>query len=191
MAQQRQTALTVVGLLIFVASLACAPGNSSGIPSPPGGQIPISQEAADRLKENFNREMQEASTGEEFRLFVTNEEITALAALTLQNTGSVPLSNPQVWFTAGRIYITGTFSPFWPFRFPSLIVATAVVRDGQVEVEVEQAQMGPLPFPHRVLESASESINETLVEMQLDLEITTLEILEGELQLAGTRRELQ
>jgi hypothetical protein len=27
--------------------------------------------------------------------------------------------------------------------------------------------------------------------MQLDLEITTLEILEGELQLAGTRRELQ
>jgi hypothetical protein len=48
--------------------------------------------------------------------------------------------------------------------------------------------MGPLPFPNRVLESASESINQTLVEMQLDLDVTTLEILEGELQLAGTRR---
>jgi hypothetical protein len=30
-----------------------------------------------------------------------------------------------------------------------------------------------------------------LAEMQLDLEITTLEILEGELQVAGTRRDLQ
>jgi hypothetical protein len=141
------------------------------------------------LKGNFNREMQEASTGEEFRLFVSNEEITALVALTLQDTGSVPLTDPQVWFTAGRVYMTGTFSPAWPFTFQSLIVGTAVVRDGQVEVEVEEAQMGPLPFPRRVLESASESINETLVEMQLDLEVTTLEILEGELQLAGTRRE--
>ena len=191
MAQQRQTALSIVGLLIIVASLACAPGNTADIPAPPGGQIPVSQEEADRLKENFNREMQEASTGEEFRLFVTNEEITALVALTLQDTGSIPLADPQVWFTAGRVYMTGTFSPFWPFRFPSLIVATAVVNDGQIEVEVERAQMGPFPFPRRVLESASESINETLTEMQLDLEITTLEILEGELQLAGTRRELQ
>jgi hypothetical protein len=58
-------------------------------------------------------------------------------------------------------------------------------------VEVERAQMGRFPFPHRVLESASKSINETLVEMQLDLNVTTLEILEGELQLAGTRRKLQ
>jgi hypothetical protein len=181
----------MVGLLILAASLACALGRTGDIPTPPGGQIPISQEAADRLKDNFNREMQEASSGEEFRLFITNEEITALAALTLQDTGSIPLSDPQVWFTSGRIYITGTFSPFWPFRFRSLIVATAMVQEGQVKVEVERAQMGPLPFPNRVLESASQSINETLVEMQLDLDVTTLEILEGELQLAGTRRNPQ
>jgi hypothetical protein len=181
----------MVGLLILVASLACAAGRTGDVPAPPGGQIPVSQEAADRLRDNFNREMQEASSGEEFRLFVTNEEITALAALTLQDTGSIPLSDPQVWFTSGRIYITGTFSPFWPFRFRSLIVATAMVQEGQVKVEVERAQMGPLPFPNRVLASASESINETLVEMQLDLDVTTLEILEGELQLAGTRRTPQ
>jgi hypothetical protein len=191
-AHRRRFLLLLVALLTTAASLACALGDNRGdIPSPPEGHISVSQEAADRLKENFNREMQEASTGEEFRLFITNEEITSLVALTLQDTGSVPLSNPQVWFTAGRIYITGTFSPFWPFSFRSLIVATAVVRDGQTEVEVERAQMGPFPSPQRALESASESINETLVEMQLDLDITTLEILEGELQLAGTRREPQ
>jgi hypothetical protein len=98
------------------------------------------------------------------------------------------MSDPQVWFTAGKIYLTGTFSPFWPFSFRSLIVATAVVHNGQIQVAVERAQMGPFPFPQQVLDSASQSINETLAETQLDLQITNLQILEGELQLAGTRR---
>jgi hypothetical protein len=96
-----------------------------------------------------------------------------------------------VWFTAGRVYITGAFSPTWPFTFNSLIVATAVVHDGRIEVAVEQAQMGPFPFPQRALDSASQSINETLAEMQVDLHVTTLQILEGELQVAGTRRSAE
>ena len=165
--------------------------SESDIPSPSGSQIPVSQAAADRLRENFNREMQEASTGEEFRLFVTNEEITGLVATTLQDTDIIPLSDPQVWFESGRVYITGIYSRSPPLRYQSLIVATLVVRDGQLEVEVEGAQMGPHPFPQQVLDTASESINNTLAELQLALEVTTLEILEGELQVAGFRRELQ
>jgi hypothetical protein len=165
------------------------PANPGDIPSPPGGQIPVSQEAADRLKTNFNREMQEASTGEEFRLFVTNEEITSLASAYLDSGTGLSLADPQVWFTAGRIYVTGTFSPTWPFSFRSLIVATAVVdQDKKIQVEIERAQMGPFPFPERVLTTVSQSINETLAEMQLDLQVTALQILEGELQIAGTRR---
>lgn len=184
--------LIVVVVTLIVAGLACSlnPGNPGDIPSPPGGQIPVSSEAADRLKENFHREMQEASTGDEFRLFVTNEEITSLVTLSLEETSGIPLTDPQVWFTAGRIFLTGTFSPVWPFQFGSLIVATAVVHDGQIRMQVERAQMGPFPFPERVLDSTSQSINETLVEMQMDLVVTNLQILEGELQVAGTRRQL-
>ncbi len=193
MTHPRRTALLIVIMILIAVGFACTlnPGNPGDIPSPPGGQIPVSPEAADRLKENFNREMQEASSGDEFRLFITNEEITSLVALTLQDTGGVPLSDPQIWFTAGRVHVTGDFSPVWPFRFRSLIVGTAVVHDGRIEVAVERAQMGPFPFPQQVLDTASESINETLVEMQLDLEVTTLEILEGEMQLAGTRRQAE
>ncbi len=197
MTHRRHLSLYFVSLLVITVSLACSPRTPAETPntpsdewSPPGGRIAISQEAADRLKENFNREMQEASTGTECRLFVTNEELTSLVALSLQNTGSIPLTDPQVWFTAGHVYITGTFSPFWPLQFRSLIVATPVVHDGQIVVKVERAQMGPFPFPQDVLNSASQSINETLAEMQLDLQITALQVLEGELQLAGTRRAL-
>jgi hypothetical protein len=189
-AQRRRTLLLVVIFTIIATGLACTlnPGNPGDIPSPPGGQIPVSQEAADRLKENFNREMQQASTGDEFRLFVTNEEMTSLVALTLQASSGVPLSDPQIWFTAGRIYLTGIFSPIWPFKFRSLIVATAVVHNGQIRTQVERAQMGAFPFPQQVLESTSQTINETLAQMQMDLEVTKLQILEGELQVAGTRR---
>ncbi len=190
--------LYLAGLLIITAGAACGPRTPTATPNPPGdewspsgGRIAVSQEAADRLKENFNREMQAASTGEEFRLFVSDEEITSLVALGLQNTGSIPLADPQVWFTAGHVYITGTFSPFWPLQFRSLVVATPVIHDGQIVVNVERAQMGPFPFPQDVLKSASQSLNETLVEMQLDLQITALQVLEGELQLAGTRRKPQ
>ncbi len=192
MANQGRAWLVVVVAAVIAAGLACSlnPGNPGDIPSPPGGQIPASREAADRLKENFHREMQEASTGDEFRLFVTDEEITSLVTLSLQEASGIPLTDPQVWFTAGRIYVTGTFSPLWPFAFRSLIVATAVVHDGQIHMQVERAQMGPFPFPERVLESTSQSINETLAQMQLDLEVTNLQILEGELQVAGTRRQL-
>jgi hypothetical protein len=69
-----------------------------------------------------------------------------------------------VWFTAAAF-----ISPALLARFgrsvPVLIVATAVVRDGQVSGG-RRSQMGPF-LPRRVLASASESINETLAEMQL------------------------
>jgi hypothetical protein len=168
--------------------MACSLGGGD-IPTPPGGRIPVSAEAAERLRQNFARGLQEASTGGEFRLFVSNEEITSLVALTLQESGEMPLRDPQIWFTAGRVYMTGSFSPFWPLRFDSVIVIAALVQNGQIVVQIERAQMGPFPFPQRVLDTSSRSINETLRQMQSDLEVTHLEILEGELQIAGVRRQ--
>ncbi|MGQ9785698.1 MAG: hypothetical protein ACUVSF_03865 [Anaerolineae bacterium] len=188
---ERRTAtwLTFILCVWLSLSVACSLSGGSEIPTPPGGRVSVSAEAAERLRQNFARGLQEASTGGEFRLFVTNEEITSLAALTLQESGEMPLRDPQIWFTAGRVYMTGTFSPFWPLRFDSLIVLTAVVQNGQIVVQIERAQMGPFPFPQRVLDTSSRSINETLTQMQSDLEVTRLEILEGELQIVGVRRQ--
>lgn len=189
---KRRTAawLTLILCVWLALSMACSLGGGGDIPMPPGGRIPVSSEAAERLRQNFARGLQEASTGGEFRLFVTNEEVTSLVALTLQEGGEMPLRDPQIWFTAGRVYITGSFSPFWPLRFDSLIVIAPLVQNGQVVVQIERAQMGPFPFPQGVLDTSSRSINETLSQMQSDLEVTHMEILEGELQIAGVRRQL-
>jgi hypothetical protein len=181
--------LALALILLIMAGLAC--GADSGAAeqlSPPGGTIPTNQEAADRLKQNFYQALQEASGNRESQLRVTNEEVTSLVAKELTETGQIPISEPQIWFTAGRIYITGKVKPFGPVSFASIIVATAVVDNGQLVVRVQEAQMGPFDFPDTLLNSITQTVNETLAGILLDLEIKRLEILEGEMFVVGTRR---
>lgn len=184
-----QSFIVVVSLLVLT-SLACRLGGQDETVGPPGGPIPVSQEAADRLKQNFYQSLQEATSTHEARLRITNEEITSLVANELTSTGQIPLSNPQVWFTSGRIYITGEVDTVGPVDFNSLIVATAVVDEGRMVVRVEEAQMGPFDFPASLVESMTQTVNEVLtgVIVDADLDISRLEILEGEMFVVGTRR---
>ena len=175
-------------VLLLLTGLACSLGNNKEQIGPPGGQIPVSQTATDRLKQNFNQALQEASGNHESQLRITNEEITSLVAQELSVPGKIPLSEPQIWFTSGRIYLTGKVKAFGIFKFDSLIVATAVVDNGGLVVKVLQAQMGPFDFPNQLLESITETINETLAGILIDLKITRLEILEGEMFVVGARR---
>ncbi|MCK6630466.1 MAG: hypothetical protein L6R45_35505 [Anaerolineae bacterium] len=184
--------LVIVFSLLVLTSLACGLGGQQQdeVTGPPGGPIPVSQEAADRLKQNFYQSLQEATSTHEASLRITNEEITSLVANELSSTGQIPLSNPQVWFTAGRIYITGEVDTVGPVNFNSLIVATAVVDEGRMVVRVEEAQMGPFDFPASLVESMTQTVNEVLtgVIVDADLDISRLEILEGEMFVVGARR---
>jgi hypothetical protein len=174
--------MALVGLL----GLACG-GSGTAEVGPPAGPIFVNQEAADRLKENFYQSLQEATAKNEAQLRITNEEITSLVAKELAETGRIPLTNPQIWFTSGRIYITGGVKPAGPIEFNSLIVATAVVQNGQFVINVQEAQMGMFDFPDSLLASLTDTINESVANILLDIDITRLEILEGEMIVVGTR----
>ena len=181
--------IKVVSLIFILclATLACSIGGSNQQVRPPEGVIVVNQEATNRLKQNFNQALQETSSSSESQLRVTNEEITSLVATELAATGQIPLNNPQVWFTAGRIYITGDVTAFG-VNNASIIVATAVVDNGRLVVEVQEAKMGLFDFPDSILESITQTVNETLAGILIDLEILRLEILEGEMFVVGTQR---
>ena len=166
--------------------LACGSGSEPEI-GPPGGPIPVSQDSADRLKDNFYQALEEATAEHEAQLRITNEEVTSLFTKELVETGRIPMSNPQIWFTSGRIFITGGIKPAGPLEFDSLIVATAVVDDGRLVVNVQEAQMGMFDFPDAILDSITDTVNETLGAILIDLDITRLEILEGEMFVLGRR----
>jgi len=57
-----------------------------------------------------------------------------------------------------------------------------------VVVEIEKSSAGAIPIPESVLGTISRSINETVDELQLDVQVTALEILEGEVIVKGTRK---
>jgi hypothetical protein len=181
--------LAIVLLTLIINTLACGlGGGSSQAIQPPGGEIPVSQEASDRLEQNFYQALEEASPDHEAQLRLTNEEITSLVAQELSATGQIPMRDPQIWFTAGRIYITGKVQPAGPTSFDSVIIATAVVDEGRLVVKVQEAQMGALGFPESMLESMTQTVNETLAGILIDIEITRLEILEGEMFVLGKQR---
>lgn len=182
--------LVLLFALLVFTGLACSLGKSEKQVAPPGNAIPIQKEAADRLKQNFYQALQEAGGNREAQLRITNEEITSLVALELTQTGQIPVSNPQVWFTAGRIYMTSQVQVVGPLKLDSIIVATAVVDQGRMIVKVQEAQMGPFDFPDGLLESTTQTINETLAGILVgaDLVINRLEILEGEMFVVGSRK---
>ncbi len=174
-------------LLLGIVGLACGSSQTPPVVAP-GGTISVSQEAAYRLKQNFYQAMQEATLTHEARLRVTNEEITSLLALELTKTGQIPLTEPQIWFIAGKIYLTGRVNLLGSLNLNSLIIAAPIVTDGRVTIQVQQAQMGALSFPENSLLSMTQTINEALAEIATNLTITHLEIQNGEMVLAGKLR---
>ncbi|MEW5961413.1 MAG: hypothetical protein AB1801_27150, partial [Chloroflexota bacterium] len=87
------------------------------------------------------------------------------------------------------IFMTSKVQVLGPVKLNSIIVATAIVDQGQMIVRVQEAKMGPFDFPDALLESITQTINETLAGILVgaDLNITRLEILEGEMFVIGTR----
>jgi hypothetical protein len=187
--RQRHRLLLVITLLLFAVSLACGPvGRSSAMPTPPGGSVKVSPEAADQLKARLTNSLQQNTSGEVILRF-SNEEITSYVALELQQQGGqAPFSDPQIWFTCGKIFITGIVKGVMPVDVPASIITTAVAKNQRIEFEIEKATMGPLPFPQDLLDSISQSVNETLYEsIDPNVGVSRLEILEGEMVIVLRR----
>jgi len=183
--RERSTLFRFILPMVVLFGLACSPcGLLSGtVPTPPH-RLAISTEAAGQLESRIEQSLR-GQPGQQFILRMSDDEITSLVSTKLaQYDGSI-VTNPQIWFTKGRIYGTGTLVRFLPIDTEFFIVAGARIQDGKVVVEMEEASTGSLPLPNAALETISKSINETVEESQLSVEITNLEILEGQIIIKG------
>jgi uncharacterized protein YpmS len=173
--------------ILIMAVLACGPCNllSADVPTPPH-PLAVSTEAAGQLESRIRQNL----TGEADQAFIlrmTDAEVTSLVATELAKYDESPVVEPQIWFTRGKIYGTGRLVNVLPVQTDFLVVATAHIVDGKVVVELEQFSAGALPIPDTVLETVSQSINETVEELQLEVEVTAMEVLEGEAIIKGVR----
>jgi hypothetical protein len=173
--------------VVFMFVLACGPCNllSGSVPTPPH-PVAVSTEAADQLESRIQQNLT-GEPGQQFILRMTDQEVTSLLVSKLNEYGDSPVADPRVWFTKGKIYGTGRLVNVLPVEADFFVVASARIEDGKVVVDIEQISAGALPIPESVLSTISQSINETVQELQLDMHITALEILEGEAIVKGTR----
>ena len=120
---------------------------------------------------------------------MTDAELTSLLGAKLAQYDESPVENLVVWFTKGKLYATGRLGNVVPISANMYVIASPRIQDGRIVIEIEKLSAGSVPIPGFVLDAVTRSLNETINETQLDVEITALEILEGEAILKGYRKQ--
>jgi len=187
--RERQAILRLVIAVMALAGLACGPCNLLSREQPtPSHQVSVSTEAAGQLESRIEQNLS-GQPEQPFILRMTDAELTSLLDAKLSQYEESPVENLVVWFTKGKLYATGRLSNVVPVSANLYVIASPRIQSGKVVIEIEQLSAGSVPVPGFVLDAITRSLNETINETQLDVEITALEILEGEAILRGYRKQ--
>jgi len=179
----------MLALLLPALLLAC---RFSKTMLSPGTSVPVSQEAADQLEEKLGRLIQGEDNGT-FSLQVTEAELTSYVVFKMteqiDRPEELPLENFQARFAGGQMIFSGRVTAVCPLCFDVQVVASAHTRDGELDVSVDEAQMGTVRLSTGLLKNLSRIITETIIEaperMERAVEIADVEIGEGVMQISG------
>ena len=184
---QRFLILFVVFLLPMVACSLPSLGRSGD--SVPNRDIQISEAAAESLE----TKMEDASNfkdGTRFALVVTEEEITSLVNLRLDEAAQdVPLEDLRIWFDPGKMIIRGRVQAEGvPISGTAVIIAVPQVTDGKLTVEIEKATIGIVPLPDVVLNPVQDQISRLLQDVQQhSVSVEKVQISTGVMEIVVTR----
>jgi len=189
--RHRKRVFSLVAAITGLVALACTcslPKLSGPVPS---ATVPVSQEAANRMKQKLEQAKTQAATTGQFKATFTESEVTSYIVKQIESTQTegetIPVANPQIKFTKGQVWIYGTFKTD-SSSFNGLVVVSPKVQNGKLIVEVVRMDLGPIQVPKSLLEQVNEQIQSSLDE-QLDqssnLMLTDITIREGEIDVAG------
>ncbi len=174
-------------LVLVTITMACMPGTASPTAELPGGPVQISDEAARRLENKVTQALQQGPSSQ-FNLTITDEELTSWVALRVATDSESMIADPQIRFTQGKVFAAVTVVGVLPVKLRTTLVSSVTVVDDRVQFEIQKSSAGPLPVPGFILEALSQTINATLLEAQLDVQINQIEILESKIIIAGRIR---
>jgi hypothetical protein len=174
-----------LSLLVALTILACTAADSATLP---GGPVEVSPEAARRVEAKL-AEALTLNPSNQFILRFTDEEVTSYLALKLEETAETPITDPQIRFTKGRIYVSGKLSSNVSLmQVKAMIVAAPRVTDDQLVIDIESVYLGPITAPTTLLDSLSQTIDNAFEEAQVNLKITQVEVFESEIVIAGEKQ---
>ncbi|HNS49794.1 MAG TPA: hypothetical protein PKO09_01265 [Anaerolineae bacterium] len=187
--RERRAVFRLVMAVMVLTGLACGPCNLLSREQPtPSHQVAVSTEAAGQLESRIQQNLS-GQPEQPFILRMTDTELTSLLRTKLAGYDGAPVENLVIWFTKGKMYATGRLANGLPVSADLFLIASPRIVDGKVVVEIEELTAGALPLPAFVLDAVTRSLNETINETQTGVDITAMEILEGEAILKGYRKQ--
>jgi hypothetical protein len=132
------------------------------------------------------RVMQATANPGPFTIAIADRELTSyLVGLAQSGAGEFPAKDMKLAFGDGYVEIWATFIEIAPSDLPVYIRATVRAVGGEPVFYITQANAGPFPVPGAMRELISQSLSETLAELQFDLDVQQIEIRPGEMVLSG------
>ena len=184
MEENRRRMAFGLSLLVALTIIACAATDSATLP---GGPVEVSPEAAQRVEAKLVEALT-LNASNQFILNFTDEEFTSYLALKLEETAAPPITDPQIRFTKGKIYIAGKLTNVGPVKVRAMVVAVPRVTDDQLVIDIQNVYLGPIPAPNVLVDSLSQTIDQALEEAQVNLKITQVEVFESEIVIVGQKQ---
>ncbi len=151
--------------------------------SPPVTPVAPSQDLARELRDRVMAT--KARTGP-FSLTLSDQELTSYVIGLLQSgEGEFPARDMQILFRDGYVEIWTTFIEIAPADIPAYVRATVRARDGQLDLEILEANGGVFPVPGAMREAISRTLSEALAEFQLALSIDEVRVTPGQMTIRG------
>jgi len=160
--------------------------------------IPVSEEAAQSLKDEIKRAFEAGVDTGEVTVHITEPQITSLLANRLQSDqnlqqDSKPLfTDPQVYLRDGQMQIFGKTQQGMFNANIGIIVSVNVDEEGKPKIDILSADFGPLPAPGGIKEAVSAMIQEaytgSIGPVATGLRIESITIAEGVMTITGRIR---
>jgi hypothetical protein len=194
---KKSLSLPIFLITLVITSLACTvfvggPDYSDRTP------IPVSNEAAESLKEDIKRAFEAGATTGEVTINITETQITSVLALRLQSDqnlqqDSKPLiTEPQVYLRDGQMQIFGKTQQGMFAANIGIIVSVGVDENGKPKIEIVSADFGPLPAPEGLNAAISAMIDEAYTgavgPVATGLRVQTISIADGVMTITGRIR---
>jgi hypothetical protein len=176
-------------LVLLLSTLAC---QMSQLGVREFERIPVSTEEALAMSETLEKAILEAEQRDSFTIEISEQQLTSYLALHYAQTDQIPISDLQIHFRDGQIWVSGLVEQN-NLQLPlTIALSLGVDLSGNVVVEFNQAQLGPFPLPKAVMDTVTKEVGkafrEQLATVGEEYLIDEISIDEGSILIRGRKK---
>lgn len=182
--------LLVAGAVLALVALAC----NFGMKSAPQRTtpIPVTTEAVQNLEATVQGAQATSQASGAVNISINEAQLTSLITFELQNSGDQSIQNLQVYLQDGQVQLTANVKQESLTLPVSIYLEPQLVGDGQVQLHVISAHLGPLPLPASMTKDLETSFNQVFADqinsMAPNTKIEQITIANGVMTITGHQR---